>query len=168
MGRDKHPGRVEYGTIDQLLSYGCSKKEIARVIGMSRSVVYNYIKKKEEQPEGTRGRKRKLTECEQRAVIRTANNKCVSSLTITNELGLQVHPMTTLRVLQRCPHLKWQPKRKDQFMTVAHKQARLDWCVHHMMWTEEWKHIIFSDEKSGILMVPMDWHRIGMIPEPKS
>ena len=28
-----------------------------------------------------------------------------------------------------------------------HKQARLEWCWEHMSWTEEWTHIIFSDEK---------------------
>lgn len=32
-------------------------------------------------------------------------------------------------------------------MKLHHQQARVDWCIPCLAWTNEWKNWIFSDEK---------------------
>ena len=98
------------------------------------------------------GRPRLLDERAERRVQRTASNRVVSTAEIRSNQNLQASKWTILRCLQRCPHLDHRKKLVKPPLTIAHKQARADWCIPRLLWNEEWRRIIFSDEKSLIWM----------------
>ncbi|KAJ4450072.1 hypothetical protein ANN_01479, partial [Periplaneta americana] len=53
--------------------------------------------------------------------------------------------------------LKYKKRKTQPRLTIHHKQRRVDWVKEHVVWKEEWKHVIFSDKNNFNLDGPDDW-----------
>jgi transposase len=74
------------GQIDALFTEGKSEREISERVGKSKTAIHNYINKDVNYLPGKRGRKRKLSEREDRVIKRAASNSRTSSRRITQDL----------------------------------------------------------------------------------
>jgi desulfoferrodoxin (superoxide reductase-like protein) len=72
----------------------------------------------------------------------------ISAKKINAILGLNVSESTILRSLRRCDHIVHAKKRKTFKITPANKIKRLQFCRIHEAWQQQWKNVLFSDEKS--------------------
>ena len=58
--------------------------------------------------------------------------------------------------------------KKKTPLNNAHKQKRVDWARDKVGWNNEWKHVVFSDEKKFIWTIQIVSRAIGMISEKKN
>jgi transposase len=147
MGKGSDLSLEEKVEIDTCFSLGLNKCQIARRIGRSRCAVSNQLEKPENNERNQRGRKRKLSDRDDRHIGRAASNKMVSSARIKHDLGLAVSSRTIRRVLQRTPYLSYDKMRKGPWSNQRIKRQRFDWGNEHQQMGERWKMVIFSDEK---------------------
>ncbi len=126
----------------------CSHREIAKKINRSKTVITNFLK--DPLKYGTRkrtGRRRKVDERTKRHILRTASNKSISCAKISQDLNLKLSRWTINRVIKRSKILKKKKKKRSPPLTKLHKDLRLNWGKDHMTWNEEWRKVVWSDEK---------------------
>ncbi|XP_066253588.1 uncharacterized protein [Euwallacea similis] len=66
---------------------------------------------------------------------------------IRDQSGTNASVRTIQRIIKKCPHLKRRKLRKKPLLLTRHRQERLEFSRNHRSWTEEWKKVVFSDEK---------------------
>jgi transposase len=138
----------EKGQIDILHKDGKSQREIAKAIGRkSQKIIYTYLHSSDNTTKVQTGRKRKLSEAEERLVIRHASNKRISLNKLAEECDLQVSKQTISRVLERCEYIKYTKMKKKTPLSRKNVKGRVDFGHDHMTWDEKWREVIFSDEK---------------------
>lgn len=158
MGRGSAITSNERGQIKAFHELGLSYREIANKIGRSKTLVEDCIHRGVDiDPGVSSGRKRKLSERDDRHIANLASNQQVSSSEIIEELDLEVSKDTVLRSLDRSQHLEYKHYRKRPQLTSANVVERLDFAVEHVAWENRWRRVIFSDEKAFNLDGPDGW-----------
>lgn len=148
MGHGKTLSAKEMGRIEALRGENLSNRQIARKIERSSCVVNNYLRNTENYGKNRRGRTAMATTLrERRAIIREASNSSETARKIKERVGATASVRTVQRVIKKCPHLKRLKLRKKPQLSPQHREARLQFARDHENWVEEWKNIIFSDEK---------------------
>ena len=104
------------------------------------------------------GRPRKLTNYEQRRLVRLASNNMVSAKELQTILGLSVTTRTLQRMLKSVSWLKYKKMKRRIGLTPLHKEQRLIWAETHVTWNENWNCVYFSDEKKFNLDGPDAWN----------
>ena len=126
----------------------CSHREIAKKINRSKTVVTSFLKDPIKYGSKKRtGRRRKVDERTKRHVLRAASNKSISCAKIITELNLKVSRWTINRVIKRSNILKKKKKKRSPLLSKSHKEFRLKWAKDHMTWNEDWRKVVWSDEK---------------------
>jgi len=158
MGRKKGLTDLERGQIGALLSQGLSTRAIADEISRSQTLVQHCIDRGVENPPGvSSGRKRKLSERDERNVVRHASNAPTSAAKIKAELNLDASVTTVWRTLQSSDHLCHKKMLKKPKLTETHEEKRREFAHDYLHWTDDWNRVIFSDEKKFNLDGPDGW-----------
>lgn len=148
MPRNKQLNDYEKGQIDALSAQNLSAGKISGIIMRSKKVVCSYLNDKENYGKSKRsGRKPSLSSRDKRMIIRTASNQNITRNQIKSKLGLEVSKWTIGRVLHSDPNIKRMKLKVMPSLTAAHKLNRLKWAEDHMTWSDNWKNVVFSDEK---------------------
>jgi transposase len=147
MGRGKDLSDYTKGQIDAFHAEGLSERDIAERVGRSKSAVHQQINKDPNYIPEKRGRKRKLSERDDRAIIRAVSNKRTSSRRIKHELRLDVSSRTIRRVLHKCPYLSYDKMRRGPWSNPRIKRERYEWSIAVLHMGPRWQQVIFSDEK---------------------
>ncbi len=126
---------------------GLSFREIGRLLNRDHTTIIRFINREEGEPHVRTGRPRLLTERDMRHIQNAASNQIVVAPRIRVELDLQVSVRTVQQALRHCPHLHRQQMTSAPMLTDASKARRVEWAQAHLAWTEEWKRVVFSDEK---------------------
>lgn len=144
---------------------GYSNRAIAKKIGRSECVIRNLIKKGINYgiKKKTKGNK-KLTKKQIRAIKRLATKKKLNCSQVKVKLGLPVTRQHIARILRTDDNIKWTKLMGKPKLTERHIENRLLFAQRHMCWIDEWKKVIFSDEKKFNLDGPdcysCYWHDI--------
>lgn len=138
----------EQSRILELAGQGQSQRQISAALHRSRCVIQRFL----QNPQGygrhnAGGRPPKLSDRDRRAIRRLASREGSTAATIQTQLQLPVHSSTVRRVLERAPHLRYEREQRQPRLTQAHKNARLLWARSHMSWADQWRSIIWTDEK---------------------
>lgn len=164
MPRGKEFSTLEIENILRLNELGVHPAVIAEGLSRPRTSVYNIIKSGGLRGQRRSGRPRKLSEHSERRLYRAASNKVTSAKALKNMLHLDVSSRTVLRSLNRNPNFVWKKKLKRVKMIQRHADVRMAWCGERNLWVDEWKRIIWSDEKKFNLDGPDGlsyyWHDI--------
>lgn len=148
MGRATALTLAEKAKIEAFASQGLSGYAIAQKLGRSWNVVYNFLRDPTFYGKNMKGRrKRATTEADRRLILRVASNSSDSAKKIRAKSGVNASVSTVRRVLNSSKHLVLKKLQKKPPLNEQRKEARLDFCREHMSWKNEWKKVVFSDEK---------------------
>lgn len=148
MGKKKELKKELLDVIMRMHQEGARPALIAKIVACSRTSVYGVIKRGGQKAPKRPGRPKKLSNHDRRRLYRAASNKMTSCRALKDQLNLPVHPATVHRELRSNPNFVWKKKKKRPKMTEQHAQVRMAWCGARNLWGEdEWKRVIFSDEK---------------------
>lgn len=149
----------EKAVIDALRARGVPVPEIALQIARDPSTIYNYINRRDNpRPPGVIGRPRLLSERDDRHVAREAVSTNHTCRQIIANQGLAVSTRTVLRSIHRAGDITWGPTYPGPNMTKEHIRRRRGWCEQHKDWTDDWRSVVFSDEKQFCLDGPHGLH----------
>ncbi|MBJ4999813.1 IS630 family transposase [Salmonella enterica subsp. enterica serovar Hadar] len=87
---------------------------------------------------------------EDRHVIRMAlRDRTATSRTLSHEMGSFARQQVSARTVRRRLQQHGVSARRPWLrlpLTLQHRQERLQWCDQRRTWTQEWRHVVFSDE----------------------
>ncbi|KAF9745489.1 Transposable element Tc3 transposase, partial [Nosema granulosis] len=96
----------------------------------------------------------------------TASNSRLSVKDINIQLNTGVSDSTVLRAIKDNKSIMFKKMIRTPCLTSKHKDSRFRFALEHVLWTEMWKSIIFSDEKKFNLDGPDGykyyWHHLNM------
>jgi hypothetical protein len=159
MGLKNELSIAEKTTIEVLHAENYSARAIAIRLGNGRShstVSYHLNLLQRDRPVRI-CKKRKLSARDDSLIGRSASNEVTSAKKIKATLGLDVSESTVLRSLRRGDHILYAKKRKTFKISPANKIKRLQFCHIHEAWQQQWKNVLFSDEKKFNLDGPDGW-----------
>ena len=147
MPKGTHLSEIEKGQIIAYHDSGLSKSKIANKLNRSFKVVDNFIKLRDNYGGKPRsGRPKVLTPRCQRQVFSLSTKEGLSTREISSEIG-NVSYMTIWRQLNSDENAKFIKKMTNPPYSDAHKKQRIEFARSVFNWIEEWKKVIFSDEK---------------------
>ena len=148
MPRGSELSPEEVVKIWRLRAEGHSQNAIAASTGRSKGMVNKILRQGENYtPKKRSGRKRKLTQRDSDRVFRLATNDKMSPNEIRAHIPTQVSRVTIFRDLKRNPNTKYGKMQRKPVLKKCHIEKRLDFAKKHMSWDEEWRTVVFSDEK---------------------
>ena len=148
MAKGKQLTEFEKGQIDVLQRQGQNLSQISSHIDRSRCVIRNYIKNKETYgKKNCIPRKSKLTPRTQMLICREASNKLISAAKIKEILRLTVTPQTVRNVLRNSNKFNYEKMKKKPLLTILKQKKRLEWALEKVSFGNNWRNVIFSDEK---------------------
>lgn len=171
---------VEKTRIDVLHKLGHSNRDIARRIGRSEKCIRTYLKTKvTPKKKETRGRKKKLTDEDERAITRRLSSTTASLEEVRKEMKLPVTRQTVHNVVKRSPILKYKLMKRAPRLTKDHKAARINFAQKNQK--TKWEgvgllvfllYFMFRSfgvmKRSSTLMVLMVFEDIGWIHESRA
>lgn len=149
MGRGVHCTQTMREIILKLVQDGKSQREVAKIIGRSKTFVYNAL-----QPQKTNvktGRPRKTSQKLDAQIKRLCKkDPFKSSGDIKKELDLPICERTVRRRLEE-QHLFGRSPREVPLLTRRHRQNRMKFAKDHLNWVgpdngQKWRNILWSDE----------------------
>lgn len=159
MGKRPRLSSEEKAVIDALLARGISVTDIAAQIARDPTTISKYKKRRDNpQPPGVLGRPSLLSERDDRHIAREAATTTHTCRQIIANQGLNVSLSTVLRSIHRVGDITWGPTYLAPEMTKDHIRRRLEWCKAHKDWSDDWRSVVFSDEKLFCLDGPHGLH----------
>ncbi|KAF0702036.1 hypothetical protein AaE_016166 [Aphanomyces astaci] len=134
----------ERSRIRGLREAGLTFREICVRTNRPLSVVSRCLRPRR-QPK-PRGRPLQLSDRHRRQLLRAVTTGASSAVQIRADLNLPCSKRTAQREVQRCDFLEYSMMEKTLDLTPQHKAARFDWVMARCR-IEEWKYVVFSDEK---------------------
>lgn len=137
---------TEKGMIEAYREAGKSNRWIANKIGRNESTIRYYFTTKnnvKKQP----GPKPKLSLATKRLILRNASNQATSVAKIKSDLDLNASAESIRLVLKNSGNLLYKKMLVKPPLKPQHKFNRVCWAKEKMSWVDEWKNIIWSDEK---------------------
>jgi len=148
MGRGKAFSEREVGSVIALREDGKSFRDIGVYLGRSANAVSNcWNRHLENRQIGRGGRKSVVTDQAERRVLRAASNYEGTSKMIKANLNLAFSDRTVRRIIQRSEFIVRRKKSRKLILKDHEKARRVTWAQEHLHWRQQWKKIIFSDEK---------------------
>lgn len=170
MGRKQRLSEYERGLIDAYDRSGLTRRAIGKRINRSHTVVSNYLNNKENYgvKYGIKNRK-PLTLRQKRQFLRTICTEGKSIMESKVENGITLSKTTLWKYCKSESHLKYIKRKSAPKLSSDHKSKRMEWCRQHMSFGNNWRKIIFSDEKKFNLDGPdgyqFHWHDMRREPE---
>lgn len=113
-----------------------------------------------------------LTNRQKEAIRTEATRNRLNSRQIVEKLGLPVTKQHVAKILRTSKNIVWKKMQSKPKLTPQHKTNRLLFAQKYMGWKDEWKNVIFSDEKKFNLDGPdcysCYWHHKGSEEVPRS
>ncbi|KAI5154591.1 hypothetical protein ENBRE01_3410, partial [Enteropsectra breve] len=148
MGRGNKLTQEECGKIIAYNDVGLTISAISLKIERSHNVIRNFLLNKDRYGlTAHTGRPCSLSPRQKKAIIKYSTNKSITSNEVKAHFDLKVSPDTILRVLNNDGKLKRRKYIRKPLLTDLHKAARIEFCRYNMDRGENWKNIVFSDEK---------------------
>ncbi|KAA8496539.1 Transposable element Tc3 transposase [Porphyridium purpureum] len=174
MGKTLSLNDREQGVIAALVAEGHSLQVIADQLGGSRSVavIRNYMKRPEQygkrQPSQNAG---KMTPYLRRKIEKVLKTKPFSSASQVHAgiLSSRAKPVSvqTVRRIIKNEHM-WKKCKKTPHLQDRHRQARVKSVLDHRWKREEWRDVVFADEKKWNFDGPdgLKFYSAGLEDEP--
>lgn len=164
MGSGKTLTVAERGQIDAFKEMGLSSREIARKLNRSKTVVNNYLADPQNYGKNQKGRTAQATTSrEKRLILRIASNSTQSATKIRSKSGVSASISTVRRIIRKDGTIQRRKLKKKPVLKQVHKELRMNFATEHVSWSSQWKRVVFSDEKSLTLTVPMVTTFVSMI-----
>lgn len=169
MARNKYLTREEEVKITTLKEMGLSNRKIAAMIHRSEKAVRSYLKKTREPKEKRPNRRNSKVSLRQKnCIVQEATKNQLSASQIVDKLQLPVGKRRVQQILHNTEYIKYKKPMKKPLLKQKHKENRLSFAKIHMSWVQEWRHVVFSDEKNSIWMGPTGSATIGIIFKKKT
>lgn len=148
MGRGKILSLEEITAIKAYKDMKLSNREIALKLNRSPKVINNFFKSPESYGKNwSKVGNKKLDERAVRGIMHPATNKKMTASEIKAQMELPVTTWRVQQILQLNPNTAWRKRAPKPKITQKHSEARLAFAEKHMAWTNEWRRVVFTDEK---------------------
>lgn len=149
MGRGKPLTEVEKATISTLKDVSLlSNRKTAMIINRRRGVVGNFLRNRENYGKNYRtGRPSTISNTQKRQLIRNAANNFKSSRQLKTENNLVIGDRRVRQILSGSKYLKNKKMKRKPKLSPPNIEGRKKFALEHIHWTNQWRKIIFSDEK---------------------
>jgi transposase len=151
MGKRYDLTEMEQGEIIAYRDAGLSYRVISQRMGIDKTTAMKFMKRynsnKVNDRKGNCGRHEILDMRYKHHIWRTASNSMTSSSQIKRELDVPASTRTIRRVINNNPDISYEKKVKSSWSTEEIVQKRFNWATEHLNWSNEWKRVIYVDEK---------------------
>lgn len=125
-----------------------SNRQIAKEVNRSEKVIRNFLENRENYGKNKHtGRPSTVSPTQKRQLIRSAANSFKSARLLKEENNLSVGVRCVQKILSGSNTLKYKKMIRKPLLSPANIEGRKTFALNHIHWTEQWKKIIFSDEK---------------------
>ena len=100
------------------------------------------------------GSKEKLRHREKSRILNEVYKNRTTILKIKNDLDLNVSRKIIRRILTSSPNVSYEKIERKPSLSNVNKLKRLDFARSYNSWNEEWRNIVWSDEKKWNLDGP--------------
>lgn len=171
MPRGNSLTEYEKGQIKAYLETGLTVNQISIRLRRSCCVINNFIQLRDNYGKNNnkRGRKPLLNDRDKRFIIKEATLNKKSAVKIQKEFFQDLSRKTINNVLSNNKNVSYKKAIKRPPLSDEHIINRLNFALVHQTWREEWKNVIFTDEKRFNLDGPdgtsQYWHDLRKNPE---
>lgn len=169
MGKGKKLTEYECGQVYAYRQSDMSLREIARTISKSVKCFHSILKDTANYKNKSSAKRPKIisSSMERRLIKTVKADLSVTSAELKNSLQLSALTRTIRRYLQKNGFRNVKKNQVPQ-ITAKNKRLRFLFVKSYKTWNEEWKNIVFSDEKKLILMDQMVTNDIGSVTQKQS